>query len=71
MAIIFADIFGSPNIGVYCFTCESWGAVPAGTPSKKRINFAECLKVDICPLSTHSLSLINEYHNVYIYNSPI
>ncbi len=58
MAIIRADIFGSPNIGVYCFTCESWGAVPAGTPSKKRNNFAECLKVDVCEVSVASSNLL-------------
>lgn len=58
MAIILADIFGSPNIGVYCFACESWGAVPSGTPSKKKNNFAECLKVDICEVSVASSNLL-------------
>jgi translation initiation factor 6 len=58
MTIILADIFGSPNIGVYCFTCESWGAVPAGTPSKKRNNFSECLKVDVCEVSVASSNLL-------------
>ncbi len=58
MTIIRADIFGSPNIGVYCFTCESWGAVPAGTPSQKRNSFAECLKVEVCEVSVSSSNLL-------------
>lgn len=58
MTVILADIFGSPNIGVYCFACESWGAVPAGTTSKKRNNFAECLEVDVCEVSVASSNLL-------------
>lgn len=58
MTILLADIFGSPNIGVYCFACEGWAAVPAGTPSNKKKKFSDCLGVDVCEVDVGGSSLL-------------
>jgi len=58
MAIISADIFGSPNIGVYCFACEGWAAVPAGTPPNKRKKFRDCLGVEIAEVNIAGSTLL-------------
>lgn len=58
MTIIRADIFGSPNIGVYCFACEGWAAVPAGTPPGKKKKFSDCLKVDLCETNIAGSNLL-------------
>jgi translation initiation factor 6 len=48
MAVIRADVFGSPNIGVYCFCNEKLAIVPPGLTNKKMNQFAETLGVNIC-----------------------
>jgi translation initiation factor 6 len=48
MPVILADVFGSPNIGVYCFCNEKLAIVPPGLTSKKLNDFAETLDVEIC-----------------------
>jgi len=48
MPIILADVFGSPNIGVYCFANEKIAIVPPGLTTKKIGQFAETLGVDVC-----------------------
>ncbi len=48
MAIILADVFGSPNIGVYCFCNENIAIVPPGLTKRKINQFAETLGVDVC-----------------------
>jgi translation initiation factor 6 len=58
MSIIRADIFGSPNIGVYCFACEGWAAVPAGTPPGKKKKISDCLKVNLCETNISGSSLL-------------
>jgi len=58
MAIISADIFGSPNVGVYCFACEGWAAVPAGTPPNKKKRFSDCLGVDLCEVNVAGSTLL-------------
>jgi len=58
MTILQADIFGSPNIGVYCFACEGWAAVPAGTPPNKKKKFSECLNVDVCEVDIAGSNLL-------------
>jgi len=46
--VIFSDIFGSPYIGVYCFSNESLAIMPSGTPQKKVERFQQCLGVEVC-----------------------
>jgi len=48
LPVIFSDIFGSPNIGVYCFSNESLAIMPSGTPQKKIERFQQCLGVEVC-----------------------
>jgi len=48
LPVIFSDIFGSPNIGVYCFSNESLAIMPSGTPQKKIERFKQCLGVEVC-----------------------
>ncbi|MGQ9543711.1 MAG: translation initiation factor IF-6 [Candidatus Bathyarchaeia archaeon] len=58
MTVIYSDIFGSPNIGVYCFACEGLAAVPTSTPKGKKRRIAECLKVDVCEVNIAGSNLL-------------
>jgi translation initiation factor 6 len=58
MTVVLADIFGSSNIGVYCFACEGWAAVPAGTPSSKKKKLEDCLGVDVCEVNVAGSRLL-------------
>jgi translation initiation factor 6 len=58
LSIILADIFGSPNIGVYCFSNEILAIVPNETPRKHLKRFAECLGVEVCAASIGGSRLI-------------
>jgi translation initiation factor 6 len=58
MAIIYADIFGSPNIGVYCFACEGFAVVPASTPPGKKKRISECLNVDVYEVNIAGSNLL-------------
>lgn len=57
MAVILADVFGSPNIGVYCFCNENVAIVPPGLTSKKMKQFEETLGVAICVTTVGGSSL--------------
>ncbi len=48
MAVILADVFGSPNIGVYCFCNENLAIVPPGLTNRKMGQFAQALDVKVC-----------------------
>jgi translation initiation factor 6 len=58
MAVILADVFGSPNIGVYCFCNENLAIVPPGLTSRKMTQFAETLGVDVCKTTIGGTSLV-------------
>lgn len=58
MAVILADVFGSPNIGVYCFCNEELAIVPPGLPKRKLKQFAETLGVRICSTTVGGSTLI-------------
>jgi len=58
MAVIFADVFGSPNIGVYCFCNEEMAVVPPGLTSRKLKQFAEALDVNICSTTVGGSTLV-------------
>ena len=58
MAVILADVFGSPNIGVYCFCSEKLAIVPPGLTNRKMNQFAETLGVEVCKTTIGGTSLV-------------
>ena len=58
MAVILADVFGSPNIGVYCFANESIVIVPPGLTQRKIGQFAETLGVHVCSTTIGGSTLV-------------
>jgi translation initiation factor 6 len=48
LAIIEADVFGSPNIGVYCFGNENLIVVPPGLTNRKMNQLAQTLDAKLC-----------------------
>ncbi|MGA3297024.1 MAG: translation initiation factor IF-6 [Candidatus Bathyarchaeia archaeon] len=58
MAVILADVFGSPNIGVYCFCNENLAVVPPGLTSRKLAQFADTLGVNICSTTVGGTTLV-------------
>jgi len=58
MPIILADVFGSPNIGVYCFANESIAIVPPGLTQRKISQFAETLGVHVCNTTIGGSTLV-------------
>ncbi|MGA3404434.1 MAG: translation initiation factor IF-6 [Candidatus Bathyarchaeia archaeon] len=58
MAVILADVFGSPNIGVYCFCNEELAVVPPGLTNRKLKQFAETLDVNVCSTTVGGSTLV-------------
>lgn len=58
MAVILADVFGSPNIGVYCFCNEELAIVPPGLTKRKLKQFEDTLEVNVCSTTVGGTSLI-------------
>jgi translation initiation factor 6 len=58
MSIILEDVFGSPNIGVYCFANEKIAHVPPGLNPRKNAPFAETLGVEVCSTTIASSTLV-------------
>ena len=58
MPIILADVFGSPNIGVYCFANEKIAIVPPGLTTRKISQFAETLGVEVCNTTIAGSTLV-------------
>jgi translation initiation factor 6 len=58
MPIILADVFGSPNIGVYCFANENIAIVPPGLTKRKLGQFAETLGVPVCSTTVGGSTLV-------------
>ncbi|HMK83488.1 MAG TPA: translation initiation factor IF-6 [Candidatus Bathyarchaeia archaeon] len=56
--MILADVFGSPNIGVYCFCTENLAVVPPGLTSRKLTQFADALGVNICNTTIGGTTLV-------------
>jgi translation initiation factor 6 len=48
MTVIQADVFGSPNIGVYCYCNERIAIVPPGLTNHKIEQFEQTLGVSVC-----------------------
>ena len=58
MAVILADVFGSPNIGVYCFCNEKLAIVPPGLTAKKINDFSNALGVEVCKTTIGGSTLV-------------
>jgi translation initiation factor 6 len=58
MAIILADVFGSPNIGVYCFCNENVAIAPPGLTRRKVSQFTETLGVNVCETTVGGSTLV-------------
>jgi len=58
MTITLADVFGSPNIGVYCFCNETVAIVPPGLTNRKMNQLAETLRVGICKTTIAGSTLV-------------
>jgi translation initiation factor 6 len=58
LTVILADVFGSPNIGVYCFANEAIAIVPPGLTQKKMRLFAETLAVQVCSTTIGGSTLV-------------
>jgi translation initiation factor 6 len=58
MAVILADVFGSPNIGVYCFCNEKVAIVPPGLTNRKLNQFEEALGVGVCRTTIGGSTLV-------------
>jgi translation initiation factor 6 len=58
MPVILADVFGSPNIGVYCFCTENVVIVPPGLTSRKMGQFEQALGVKVCSTTVGGSTLV-------------
>lgn len=58
MTVILADVFGSPNLGVYSFCNEKIAIVPPGLTRKRVRQFAEALGVNVCETTIGSSTLV-------------
>lgn len=58
MPVILADVFGSPNIGVYCFANEKIAIVPPGLTKRKIGQLAETLGVNVCSTTIAGSTLV-------------
>ena len=58
MPVIQADVFGSPNIGVYSFCNEALVIVPPGLTNRKMRQVAETLGVEVCKTTIGGSTLI-------------
>jgi translation initiation factor 6 len=58
MPIILADVFGSPNIGVYCFANETIAIVPPGLTKHRIGQLAEALDVSVCSTTVGGSTLV-------------
>jgi len=58
LAVILADVFGSPNIGVYCYCSEDLAIVPPGLTNRKLTKFAQTLDVGLCKTTVGGSTLV-------------
>lgn len=58
MSVILADVFGSPNIGVYCFCTEDVLIVPPGLANRKMGQFEQALGVKVCSTTIGGSTLV-------------
>jgi translation initiation factor 6 len=58
MTVIPADVFGSPNIGVYCFCTENVVIVPPGLTNRKMGQLEQALGVSVCKTTIAGSTLV-------------
>ena len=58
MAVIRADVFGSPNIGVYCYCTENVVIVPPGLTNRKMNQIGEALGAGVCKTTIGGSTLV-------------
>jgi translation initiation factor 6 len=58
MVVTLADVFGSPNIGVYCFCNEQLVIVPPGLTNRKLKQFSDALGVNVCSTTVGGSTLV-------------
>lgn len=58
MGILRIDVYGSPNIGVYCHSNETTAILPPGLPKKKLDNFHNYLGVRTCVTNIGGCALV-------------
>lgn len=58
MGILRADVYGSPNIGVYCHSNEKTAILPPGLPKKKVDRFRQSLGVQLCVTNIGGCALV-------------
>lgn len=58
MTVILADVFGSPNIGIYCFCSEKLVVLPPGLTERKIRLFEDSLRSPVCTVTIARSSLL-------------
>jgi translation initiation factor 6 len=58
MTVIPADVFGSPNIGTYCYCNEDVVIVPPGLTNRKMGQLEEALGVSVCKTTIAGSTLV-------------
>ncbi len=61
MPVILSDIYGDPNVGIFCYANEKIAILPAGTSSKKIASFKETLGVETCAVGIAGSRLVGIY----------
>ncbi len=61
MHIYLANIFGNPNVGLYCFCSDSYCLVPLGLPEKFHKKIEETLKVPVIETSIAGTTLLGVF----------
>jgi translation initiation factor 6 len=58
LGILRADVYGSPNIGVYCHSNETTAILPPGMTKRKAESFRQCLGVRSCVTNIGGCALL-------------
>jgi translation initiation factor 6 len=58
LGILRADVYGSPNIGVYCHSNETTAILPPGMTKRKADNFRRYLGVQLCATNIGGCALL-------------
>jgi translation initiation factor 6 len=58
LAILRADVYGNPNIGVYCHSNETTAILPPGMTKRKAEDFRQCLGVRSCVTNIGGCALL-------------
>jgi translation initiation factor 6 len=61
MPVIFSDIFGDPNVGVFSFANENIAVLPAGVSPKMIATYGEALGTETCAIGIADSRLVGIY----------